>query len=309
MTQTRDFAYSAPVSALLTLSAPKGSSSKHWLQYQKKFGLTEADIPELIRLATDAKLFWDGDESDYYGPLHALRALGELRAEAAIAPLISIIPWSEDSDWHMEELPEALGLLGPACLSALQDYLATPASNEQWYFTSTAIEAIRKIPLHYPETRDSCAQYLTDSLRQYAQQSAEKNAHLTAALLGLEVVEAAEVIGKAYTEGPMDERVCGTWPAVQVELGLAKKEDFAPEELLLPPVKGLEHLHPFYQPPSHPITISATASGLSIEGSARPIATPKGKPRKAGLSLGKTKPKPKKQGFGNSNLKKKKKRK
>ena len=35
----------------------------------------------------------------------------------------------------------------------------------------------------------------------------------------------------AYSAGRVDETICGTWPSVQIDMGLAKEEDFTPEEL------------------------------------------------------------------------------
>jgi hypothetical protein len=45
--------YSAPVDALLSIGEPYG---RRWPDYLDQFNLTTADIPELIRMATDSDL-------------------------------------------------------------------------------------------------------------------------------------------------------------------------------------------------------------------------------------------------------------
>jgi hypothetical protein len=46
------------------------------------------------------------------------------------------------------------------------------------------------------------------------------NALLISALLDVRAVQHADLIGRVMTSGPIDERVCGDWEDVQIELGL-----------------------------------------------------------------------------------------
>ncbi len=72
-------------------------------------GLGREHIPDLIRMATDESLHGTGTESlDVWAPVHAWRALGQLRAEAAIELLISLLHYIDDEndEWVNEELPD-----------------------------------------------------------------------------------------------------------------------------------------------------------------------------------------------------------
>ncbi|MEM6352810.1 MAG: hypothetical protein AAF766_18805 [Cyanobacteria bacterium P01_D01_bin.14] len=297
--------YTAPVDQLLAIGRPSLSNPDKWIDYPAEFGLTTADELELIRLATDEDLFWNGYEPEVYAPIHAMRALGKLQAEAAIAPLINIINWAEDSDWHIEEIPKTLGTIGPACLPVLAGCVSR-FPDQPWLYAAIVSDSLSWIGQLHPEAREACVQHLMDGLSQYPRQLPDVNGSLVAALLDLNAVEAAELIGKAYTEGPMEEDICGTWPAVQVDLGIAKAEDFSPEELRLPPRSGPLGLgSPF------PGGALATASGIRLDGKLRSSARSDAKFGQVDLSFKASKPKPKKSGFGNAAkpAKKKKKRK
>lgn len=292
MTKTLKATFQAPVSQLITLGR-EALNGRDWPDYLDQFNITQADIPELIRLATDNVLDWDA-APEWYGPMHAYRALGQLKATEAIEPLLSLAHMANESDWHQEELPEVFGLIGPKALPAMAQYMA---GNHGIWPRSTVAHGIEVIGNTYPESREQCVQHLIDALDRHAEQPEELNGSLVAYLMDLEAVEAAPAIAKAYKEGPMDERVCGTWPAIQVEMGLAKREDFAPEELRLPPP-------PWMLPKSSSMAKTMTMSPLN---SLNPRSTKRRKTESKhdlglGKALRKTKGKPKNKsknkGFG-----------
>lgn len=56
-----------------------------WLDYLQ-YGFDVADVPELLRLVSDESLHGaDSNSSEVWVPLHAWRALGQLRSPTAIA--------------------------------------------------------------------------------------------------------------------------------------------------------------------------------------------------------------------------------
>lgn len=219
--------YAPPVLNLLSCGRPKNISRTDWFDYVEAYGLTDEHIPALIQLAVEEELDW-ADEGECYAPIHAYRALGQLRAEAAIHPLVSLLD-GDDSDWLMDDLPTVFGMIGPACLSALTDYL-NRAEPSAWS-KAAAAGGLEKIAACHPEHRDACVELLTEALSRHQQQPPELNGSLVARLLNLQASESVSVIEAAYTEGPMDEMVCGSWARVQIELGLATAADFSPEEL------------------------------------------------------------------------------
>ncbi|MEI6149206.1 MAG: hypothetical protein WCS01_08945, partial [bacterium] len=109
-----DVAYHPPVAQLLKLGEP--DQGRKPVRYGK-LGLARQHIPELIRMATDAELN-DGDPDGdlVWAPLHAWRALAELRAEEAVVPLLGLLRRVDENedDWVADDLPEALAGIGPS---------------------------------------------------------------------------------------------------------------------------------------------------------------------------------------------------
>ena len=219
--------YVPPVSQLLTCGRPEATWYSQWPNYIKEYGLTDADIPDLIQLAVEDELDWD-DDVECYAPIHACRALGQLRAESAIQAMVALLA-DRDNDWFMEELPVIFGMIGPASMPALSIYLNSPEPSV--WSKVAASGGLEQIASRHPEYRDACVALITDVLSHHQHQRPELNANLVSRLLDLQAVESVDVIEQAYKEGPMDEMVCGSWARVQIELGLATAADFTTEEL------------------------------------------------------------------------------
>ena len=223
--------YTPPVSHLLTYGEYLKYGFKPGTHYLDKFGLTAEHIPELIRMASDDELQdADPDSLESWGPLHAWRALGELKAEEAIQPLISLISPLKDNDWLLNELPNILANIGPPALPKLRDYLANP----DFYLDqrSIASEALELIGTEHPKFRQECVNILTDSLKNFSQNCPGLNGFIICSLLGLQAVESASVMEAAYAAHSVDPLLPGDWETVQVELGLKE-----PKPKLNNPVK------------------------------------------------------------------------
>ena len=140
----------------------------------------------------------------------------------------------------MEDLPLVFGMIGPACIPALTDYLGN--DNHSSWSRVAAADGLASIAKSSPGHQEDCIQRLTAALSRHKQQPPELNGCLVAKLLDLEATDAATIIEKAYKEGPMDETICGSWARVQIELGLATEADFTPEELQHKESEGMETL-------------------------------------------------------------------
>lgn len=213
--------YRDPVAKLLTYgdcrSLPVWPEKLDYLS----LGFTSEHIPDLIRMATDKDLYWADSESlEVWAPIHAWRVLGQLRAEAAIEPLLGLLAWSndEDDEWTLEELPGVFGLIGPAALDPLAGYLAD-AAHGLWARV-TAGAAIAKIGLQHPQTREMCIAALTAVLERFIEHDEMLNANLIYSLTELRAIEAAPLMERAFAAGRVDETLMGGWREVQVELGL-----------------------------------------------------------------------------------------
>jgi hypothetical protein len=231
------FDYSAPVDQLLRLGDP--SEEHRWPDYPRRYGLRAEHIPELIRMATDMRLNLAlGDTVEVWAPVHAWRALGQLRAEAAVVPLLQLhrqLQQEQDygDDWIVEELPRVLGQIGPAALGPIAEVLADPAQPEGT--RCVAASALGEIGKEHPEARAECVALLARQLERAERPDRELNGWALAALLDLGADEAAPVIERAFQAGAVDESIAGDWPQVAWELGLSDEPPEEEFEFLEPP--------------------------------------------------------------------------
>jgi len=227
--------YPSPVDKLLTLGEPDIFSAE-WKDYLA-LGIGPEQIPDLIRLALDNELRYDHLDDDvedelegeqelaFWGPLHAIRALGQLHAEAAIEPLLPLFDIADkgDDEWVMEDLPAVYGMIGPAALPMLAAFIDD--SSHELYATSYASNAIVAIGEKHPETRAECIAAISHALEKYEENDYELNGLLISDLLNLKAVEMAPLIEKAFEADRVDEFVVGDWDDVQVRLGLKEASE------------------------------------------------------------------------------------
>lgn len=198
-----DATYPPPVDVLLTLGDPRAIDSAPvrypfnfnrveflrrpdpfrsllWPDYQDLYGIGQDDIPALIRMVTDKNLSWAGEDTpDVWAPLHAYRALGQLRATEAIEPLISLFDPLDDDDWFNEEIPDVFGLIGPTAIPALATFLAD--QSHSLFPHATASNALERIGRMHPEARDAAIAALTDQLERFAENDESLNAYIVTA--------------------------------------------------------------------------------------------------------------------------------
>ncbi len=234
--------YSSPVDRLLTCGDPRNQALE-WPNYLD-LGLTEAHIPDLIRMATDPDLNWaDSDSLDVWAPIHAWRALGQLRAVPAVEPLLGLLWLRNDDnygydDWSGEELPEVFGLIGPAAIPALKNYMAQHAGDDD-EFPDVAGRSLVEIAERHPEARDEAVATLTEQLEKFMTNAREFNAGIIADLVDLQAVEAAAVIRSAFAAKRVDLTIGGNWFDVRDDLHLDPSITFPgpePEDEPIPPL-------------------------------------------------------------------------
>lgn len=215
--------YPAPVGQLLSLGMPATARDGR-LDYPA-MGLTDEHVPALLELIDDPSLRWDAwsegeDETPFWAPVHAWRALGQLRAEAAVEPLLVALRREADDDWAMSEIPDALAMIGPAALGPIGDALPRAAREPEPWEAGTLGTALKTMARAHPETRGEAVSVLTNQLGMYGTQTPEINAFLISSLAELRAVDAAAVMEAAFAANAVDESVTGDWEDVQVELGL-----------------------------------------------------------------------------------------
>jgi uncharacterized protein DUF1186 len=215
--------YESPVNQLLRLGEPRDVLG--WPDYLA-LGLRPEHITELIRMAIDPALNEaPSDSGEVWGPLHAWRALTQLRAVEAAGPLTSLFRRIDEQqdDWVGEDLPEAFGRLGPGAIPTLTTYLAD-AANGEWARVAAA-HSLERIGTRHRQAREACVAALTHQLEQLTQQAPSLNGSLVAFLLDLQAVEAAPVIERAFRFDQVDDTVVGDWEDVQVAFGLKVRRE------------------------------------------------------------------------------------
>jgi hypothetical protein len=213
--------YPSPVNKLLTYA--DCSKLQELPNYIEEFRFGKEHIPDLIRMATDKNLHdADPDSLEVWAPLHACRALGQLRATEAIEPLITLFHEVYES-WSYIDLPLVFGLIGESAIPSLRSYLADDSREVNQRFA--AASSLTSIAENYPDVRNECVNILTQQLERFAVNEPEYNAILIQELIKLNAIESALLIEKAFTARKVDTMLAGNWDNVQVSLGLKKREE------------------------------------------------------------------------------------
>src|SRR6266487_547673 len=221
--------YQPPVDKLLTYGESNLMTPDKWPDY-RELGIGPEHIPDLIRMATDVELNEaDAESREVWAPTHAWRALGQLRAVEAVEPLLELFDRLEYDDWVHEELPDVFGMIGPAALPVLAEYIADLSHTDSSRIS--AISSIEKIGKKWPDARGEALAMLEERLERFEENESDVNAFLVEALVELGAKEAAPLIERAFAEGYVDPMVMGDWEDVQVELGLKSAEEVAPKQV------------------------------------------------------------------------------
>jgi hypothetical protein len=213
--------YPPPLDRLFTYGDPRFRAGKRMPDYVTELGLTQQHVPALIEIA---RLWLEEDELPEWPagavPIHAWRALGQLRAIEAVEALLSIQNRlnEEGDDWYLEEFPAVFASIGPAAIPALTNYLADKSNNE--FPRACAADGLSHIAQQYPESRDEVVKIHIDQLARDEANAYELNGLVVCHLLDLEATEAAEAIERAFAANLIDETICGSWGEVRKELGV-----------------------------------------------------------------------------------------
>ncbi len=211
--------YSLPVAKLFDCGDPRELS--YQIAYGLEFGLTEEHVPELLQVLYDPKFNQlDSERSAVWAPLHAWRALSELRALEAIEPLLDFMLIADEHEdyWFSEDLPELMVKFGPVALEPLAARLASPDYSDFSRIIYT--EALEKLAIASPETRSQCVQILSQQLEPATSQDPGLNGFIIASLVALDATDAVPLIEKAFAADAVDPMVVGDWERVARDLGV-----------------------------------------------------------------------------------------
>lgn len=200
-----------------------------WPNYLEELGITSEHVSELIQMATDESLSHaDGESTEVWAPTHAWRCLGFLQAAEAIEPLIGLLK-NEYDDWASEEIPWVLGLIGGRAIAPTAKILASRGKEERC--RTTAASSLENIAILHPGLRDRCIDRLASQLADYEHNSEYVNGFVVSSLVELKATSKANLMERAFANERVDESILGNWAHAQIAMGMAKEEDFDPEEL------------------------------------------------------------------------------
>jgi tetratricopeptide (TPR) repeat protein len=191
--------FAPPVAELFTLGEPPFGGAR--FDYLAAHGLTLEHVPELLRVL-DAREFDElqQDDARIWAPIHAARALGQLRAEQAIEPLIDFARRHLGDDYLMlERIMEDIGL--PA-VDALLRWLRLPAADD--YEHMTPVDALRQIALANPSERARIASELAAILLHFDRRPAGLNSLLCDALYMLDATAYRPLVAQVLDSGRFD---------------------------------------------------------------------------------------------------------
>ena len=117
------------VDALFTIGQP--DKLANWPDYPERYKLDASHIPDLIQLLTQQPLPGaSAAAGKHWVPLHAWRALGQLRANDAVPVIFQHIEIWARNDWAIDEIPSVLALIGEPAIAPANAVLVSSRFSE-----------------------------------------------------------------------------------------------------------------------------------------------------------------------------------
>jgi hypothetical protein len=207
--------YPVEVARLLTYGVAQATAN--WPNYVEDLGLRAEHEGALIQLLSDPTATGAGAGTPAASaPVHAWRALGQLRCVPAVAPLLEVLERAFD-DWSIMEIPEAIGMIGRPALPVLARWIV---ESRREGVTYGVIRSLVEVARRAPDAREEIVTLLTRRLEKFADEDFVVNAYLVEALCGLGAKEALPLITEVYLRQRSDVTILD-WDRVLAALGTA----------------------------------------------------------------------------------------
>ena len=223
----RDRGYEAPVAILLTEDGGHVYDPEKWPDYPARFGLAATDVAALTRMSLDMALHAsEALGNEIWAPVHAWRALGQLRAAAAAGPLLAGMPGMQEAEAPFEEIGLVLGMMGPEAIPAIAAFLQDRTIHPS--VACTAMTGLTEIATKWPEQRMAVIEILAGSLTNAETTNPGTNGWTVGALMDLKAVEAIETIRAAFKLDAVDISMAGDVEDVEIAFELRTTRSTAP---------------------------------------------------------------------------------
>jgi Protein of unknown function (DUF1186) len=227
---TNSLLYRSPVDQLLQAIELNPFAAK-WPDYLTLYGLAATDLPELMRLSLDEDPPKCKNDAWMF---HALIAVTQLDPVVAIDLYVQQLYVFAGDELLWEAATRVCRMAGKAAIEPCAHFLQDLNGHE--WSRSSVIEGLETIVEMYPDCREACVQVMFGQLHRYQLETSNVvNSALVDALTELQVVEAAGLIEEVFKNCELDEYRTGSWPSVQVRLGLKSESDFTEKELKATP--------------------------------------------------------------------------
>jgi SEC-C motif/Protein of unknown function (DUF1186)/PBS lyase HEAT-like repeat len=150
--------------------------------------------------------------------VYALRALGQLRAVDAVAPILAFMSEAGDDEVMAEEVPVVLSLIGAAAIPVIAQFLCDLPTTVPP--TIRAMEGLKKIAQRHPACRGECVMALTRVLKRHSQVDRSINGFAIWNLIDLAATEAMDTIRQAFQHKSVDISIVGDEEDVEIALKL-----------------------------------------------------------------------------------------
>lgn len=210
------------------------SAPHEWPNYVQDYQLSAADIPELVVLLEDRSIIQTHNtrtSKKSWAPIHAWRALGQLRAVDALPSLFQLLDGWNDFDYALEEIYRVLAMIGEPALAPAQRYFQDRTHPE--FSRVMAMDALKELALQYPHLHKAVLTLFADYLKQADPRAPSLNALLILHLADLRAYDLWPAIQALYEHQQVDPMILDQEDA-EIEFGL-RHERSTPRPRPLPP--------------------------------------------------------------------------
>ena len=209
MTQQTEL-HSRSIVELTVMGKPE--LNEPWFDYAS-IGISADHIPDLIALMKNSDYHNSSDELQMWIPVHAWRALAQLRTVEMIPPFTDLLCEFQDDDWLREDCVAVVEMLGPRALPYWFEFLNQCESRDDIVAAVPIIEGLLKVGQTYPEARRPLVEDLTRRIEHYTNNDRDYNGFVINALGQLRAKNALPTIAAAYTNDAVN-TFCGNWDGV-----------------------------------------------------------------------------------------------
>jgi len=198
--------------------------SSEWPDYLGYFNFTETDIPDLIDIVSDESLHnAKTDGKEVWAPLHAWRALGQLKAAQAIQPLIDQFETLCDDDWALSEIQKVMGMIGKPAIKPLGHYFLSSTPSE--YAKIMAMDGLAEIAKTHEKLKPQILDIFKTYMRNPDTAKIDLNGLLVSQLMDLHARELIDDIRPLYEQNLVDITISGDLEDVEISLGLREHRE------------------------------------------------------------------------------------